>query len=190
MRRHAVIGLVALLVLMLTPVAVSAAPATPSSESHPVVAAPPLFGPPTVVRAKYGLRLRTGPSLVDPVILVLRNGETVYPGGGPVYNQGISWTYVRVIRWGRAYEGFCATAYLASFGGYTPTGESGLKVIAPAGLHLRLGPGTGYRVARTVPYGTILKPTGIYQWNGGIKWTKVGIDGVFLWAAAAYLRPV
>ncbi|MCD6518957.1 MAG: hypothetical protein J7M05_03415 [Anaerolineae bacterium] len=176
--------------MVLLPMLVSAAPPSPGSGSTPVLTAPPTWGAPTRVRAVYGLRLREGPSLAAPVILVLWNGEKVYPGGGPVWNQGISWTYVRVYRWGRYYEGFCASAYLANYGGYSPSGESGLKVIAPIGLRLRSGPGLWYPVWRIVPYGTVLQPTGLTQWSGGLQWTQVAIDGIYLWAASMYLTPV
>jgi|YNPNPStandDraft_1061719.scaffolds.fasta_scaffold06975_1 hypothetical protein len=182
-----VLGLV--LLLAVAPLTVWAA--EPGSEGQPpTTTAVPIPGAPTTVRASSGLRLRQGPSLAEPTILILRNGETVYPMAGPVYNQGIAWSFVRVYRWGYYHDGFCAAAYLANYGGYSPTGEHGLKVIAPNGLRLRYGPGLGYGVARTVPYGTILQPTGITQWAGGIQWTKVAFDGVYLWAASMYLQPV
>lgn len=156
-----------------------------------VQAAPPVPGAPTkVVLAPYGLRLREDPSLAAPVILTLYNGEFVYPLAGPVWNQGISWTFVRVYRWGRYYDGYCASAYLRNYEGYVPTGEHGLMVTAPAGLRLRSGPGPWYATRRIVPYGTILQPTGASQWGGGILWRQVSINGTWLWAASDYLRPV
>lgn len=176
----------------LAPMAAIAAPPTPGAvdTTDPIVTAPPVLGAPTTVRAYTGLRLREGPSLADPVIKILYNGEMVYPAAGPVYNEGISWTYVGVYRGGYYYEGFCASAFLANFGGYTPTGESGLKVTAPWGLRLRSGPGKGYSIKRIVPYGTILQSTGVTQWGSGIQWTQVAIDGIYLWAAGAYLHAV
>ncbi len=156
-----------------------------------VQAAPPIPGAPTrVVLAPYGLRLREDPSLAAPVILTLYNGELVYPLAGPVWNQGISWTFVRVYRWGYYYDGYCASAYLGTYGGYVPTGEHGLMVTAPAGLRLRSGPGLWYPTRRIVPYGAVLQPTGASQWGGGILWKQVSINGVWLWAASTYLRPV
>ena len=193
MKRRRLIYIVATILLTMAlfaaPLSVQAAPPGPESDggAPPAVSAPAISGPPTTVRAPSGLRLREGPSLTDRIILVLRNGETVYPAGGPVQNQGISWTFVRVERWGWTYEGFCASAYLANFTGYSPTGESGVKVVAGAGLRLRSGPGLGYSIRRIVPYGTILQPTGATRWGSGLQWTQVSIDGTYLWAASKYL---
>jgi hypothetical protein len=174
--------------LFIAPLSAQAAPPGPESDEGPppAVSAPAISGPPTTVRAASGLRLREGPSLNDRIILVLKNGETVYPAGGPVWSQGISWTFVRVHRWGWTYEGFCASAYLANYSGYSPTGESGLKVVAGA-LRLRSGPGLGYSIRRIVPYGTILQPTGATRWGSGLKWSQVSINGTYLWAASKYL---
>ncbi|MEA3406745.1 MAG: hypothetical protein U9R48_01525 [Chloroflexota bacterium] len=176
--------------LFVAPLSVQAAPPVPPSgdgDAPPTVAAPPIEGTPTTVRAPYGLRLREGPSLTDRIILVLYNGETVYPSAGPVWNQGISWTFVHVRRWGWTYEGFCASAYLANYSGYSPTGESGVKVVAYGGLRLRSGPGLWYYTRRIVPYGTILQPTGATRWGSGLKWTQVSVNGTYLWAASKYL---
>jgi hypothetical protein len=140
-----------------------------------------------VVGAPHGLRLRQAPNLTAPIVLTLFNDETVSPQGGPTWNQGISWTPIVVTRAGIAYEGYCATAYLGNYGGWTPTGEHGLKVTAPAGLRLRSGPSTAYATQRIVPFGAIVQPTGVTQWGGGISWTKVSVDGVALWGATQYL---
>ncbi|MFO7917919.1 MAG: SH3 domain-containing protein [Anaerolineae bacterium] len=186
-----IVGLV--LVLLMAPLSVQAAPPVPPSgdgDAPPTVAAPPIEGTPTTVRAAYGLRLREGPSLSDRIILVMRNGETVYPAGGPVWRQGIPWIFVRVRRWGYTYEGFCASNYLANYGGGVPSGESGVKVVAGAGLRLRSGPGLGYYTRRIVPYGTVLRPTGATRWGSGLQWTQVSVDGVYLWAASKYLVKV
>jgi hypothetical protein len=153
-------------------------------------AAPVYAGTPTYVMASKGLNLRQDPNLTGRIILGLRNGERVYPMAGPVWAQGISWTFVRVYRGAYHYDGFCATAYLGTYPGYVPTGEHGLKVTAPAGLRLRSGPGTNYAVYRIVPYGTIVQSTGVTQWAGGLQWSKVRIDGVYLWAASMYLQAV
>lgn len=182
-----------LLAVLMAPIAAQAAPPSPGAgaSAPPVVAAPPAYGSaPTTVSAKYGLRLRAGDSVSDPILFVMRNGQTVYPIGGPVWNDGISWTYVGVHRWGQYYEGFCASSYLANYSGYAPTGKSGKKVVAPGGLRLRWGPGTWYSINRVAPYGMILKPTGATQWGSGLSWTQVEIDGLFLWAASMYLVSV
>jgi hypothetical protein len=140
-----------------------------------------------VVGAPHGLRLRQAPNLTAPIVLTLFNGENVSPLGGPTWNQGISWTPIAVTRAGVVYEGYCATAYLGDYGGWTPTGEHGLKVTAPAGLRLRSGPGTAYATQRIVPLGAIVQPTGVTQWGGGLSWTKVTVDGITLWGATQYL---
>jgi len=156
-----------------------------------VHAAPPVPGAPTrVVLAPHGLRLREDPGLCAPIILTLYNGELVYPLAGPVWNQGISWTFVRVHRWGYHYDGYCASAYLGNAGGHIPSGGHGLMVTAQAGLRLRSGPGTWYATRRIVPYGAVLRSTGASQWGGGILWKQVSINGVWLWGASSYLRPV
>ncbi|MHB0856019.1 MAG: SH3 domain-containing protein [Anaerolineae bacterium] len=175
-----------LVLAAVVPMSVAAAPPNP-----PSVAAPPVFGAPTTVNAYGGLRLREGPSLSDPIILVMPNGATVYPAGEPIMNEGLSWTYVRY--YGRVYyyEGFAATAYLGTGGGTVPPPSgSGLKVTAGIGLRLRSGPGLGYAIQRVVPFGTILQPTGATQWADGLQWTQVTYGGLTVWAASMYLQAV
>jgi len=191
MARSLFVALVALAVLAL-PFAVAAAPPVPGG-GEPTsgwVGAPPTLGTPTTVKAKEGLWLREGTYLADPTILCLANGETVYPSAGPIWNQGIEWSWVVVNRGGVSYQGFCASAYLANYGGYAPTSESGMKVVAPWGLRLRLCPGKACKIGRIVPYGTVLSASGATQWAGGIQWTEVAIDGRYMWAATAYLQAV
>ena len=169
-------------VFAVVPWSVLAAPPSPGGASPPgapTVGAPPIPGAPTTVRASSGLRLREGPSLSDPIIRILYNGETVYPSAGPVWNEGISWTFVTVYRWGYTYQGFCASRYLATSGGYVPPSEHGLKVVASA-LRLRSGPGLSYSIRRVVPYGTVLQPTGATQWGSGLQWSQVSVDGVYV----------
>lgn len=151
--------------------------------------APAEAGGSKVVIAQAGLKLRSGPSLSYGVITVLSYGQVVTPIGGPVWGDGISWTYVSVQRGGYWYKGYCATVYLGHGGGYPPVGH-GLKVTAPAGLRLRSGPGTGYAVWRIVPYGTILQPTGAKRWGNGMLWSQVVVGGTYLWGASAYLVAV
>jgi hypothetical protein len=186
-----------IMAMAMLPLGVYAAPPAPTEDTAPAEGtapapqAMPVFGAPTTVRAWYGLRLREGPGLSEPIILVLRNGETVYPAGEPIWAQGIAWQFVRVYRWGLFYDGFAASSYLANYGGYNPpAATSGLKVIAPAGLRLRAGPGLGYATYRIVPYGTVLQPAGQTAWGNGLQWTKVSINGTTLWAATMYLQAV
>lgn len=178
------------LVLLAAPLAVQAAPA-PSVSARSSLMVVAAHGTPThVVRAPLGLRLRTEANLAAPVILSLFNGEKVFVIGDPVFNQGISWSFVRVHRGGVFHEGYAATAYLGVFPGWVPTGETGLKVTAPAGLRLRSGPGLGFSIQRIVPFGTIVQPTGVTQWAGGIQWTQVKFNGVTLWGASNWLAPI
>ena len=191
--------LAAVLLLVVVPLTAYAAPPNPPPQPPqpeqgppPVVQAAPAWGAPATVRSWYGLRLREGPGLAEPIILILRNGETVYPGAGPVWEQGIAWAYVRVYRYGRWYEGFCASNYLANYQGTVPPEDpgGGLKVVAYGGLRLRGGPGLWYRIYRVVPYGTILQPGGATAWGSGLEWTKVLMHGYSYWAASKYLRAV
>jgi hypothetical protein len=180
---------VVVLGLLVAPLTAYAMDAPPSAVATAPVAL--VVGTPThVVRAPLGLRLRTEPNLAAPVILTLQNGEKVRVIGDPVFNQGISWSFVRVKRGHVVHEGYAATAYLAIFPGWVPTGETGLKVTAPAGLRLRSGPGFGFAIKRIVPFGTILQPTGVTKFAHGIEWTEVQFNGVTLWAASKWLTPI
>lgn len=185
-KRILAVVLLAALLLASLPLTAWAAPPVPTAGAD---AAPAIPGAPKIVTAKSGLKLREGPSLSDPVITVLSYGQTVYPAGGPVWGDGISWTFVKVHRGAYWYEGFCATVYLG-LGGGSPPASHGLKVTAPAGLRLRSGPGTGYAIWRIVPYGAMLQPTGAKRWGNGILWSQVVIGGSNLWGASAYLTPV
>ena len=189
---HVVFQVAMLLAFLIAPASVYAAPPTGEAveADAAVVTAPPAVGAPTTVKAGGGLRLREDPGLSAPIIFVLYNGETVYPGGGPVWYDGLSWTFVGVYRGGTYYQGFCASKYLANYGGYEPPSEGGLKVTAWWGLRLRGGPGTWYSIRRVAPYGTILQPTGVTQWGGGLEWAQIVSAGEYLWAARIYLVPV
>jgi uncharacterized protein YgiM (DUF1202 family) len=193
-----VMVLLALLVGSLAlPLAASAAPPVPPSAGEtaapqpPVVSAPPIWGEGTTVVAPAGLRLREGPTLGSRILLILHNGETVYPGAGPVWGSGMSWTYVRVWRWGTWVEGFAATRYLANQGGdTTPPPVGGLKVVTPVGLRVRTGPGLGYGIYTVARQGTVLQPTGTTQWANGYEWAQVFYNGQYLWVAKAFTREV
>jgi Cu/Zn superoxide dismutase len=160
----------------------------PAKVAPPPSTPPPSQFPPTTVTASLGLRLRKSPSLTGAVILTLRPGETVYPLATPVVNQGISWTLLRVFRGGVAFDGYAASAYLGNAPTPPPATTGTLVVTASAGLRLRSGPGLSFAIKRIVPQGTILGATGIDQTADGIVWTKVSINGTFLWAAKQYLR--
>jgi len=175
--------------LLGAPMATLAAPPISGSTDGGLVGAPPDAGAPTTVNAPLGLRLREGPNLTDRILLSLRDKETVYPYGSPVWSQGISWTFCRVYRWGMTYEGFCASAYLGNYGGYVSQGDSGLKVTAGA-LRLRSGAGLAYGIQLIVPYGTVLQDSGATQWADGIQWTRVKLNGSTYWAASSYLTAV
>ena len=189
-------------VLATLPSAVLAAPETPTTPSAETeaeaptegsvdVQAMPIWGAPMTVRAWGGLRLREGPSLSDRVMLVLYNGETVYPGAAPIWADGYSWTFVKVYRYGRWYQGFCANMYLVPGGGTPPPPVvHGLKVTAAAGLRLRYAPGLAYGICCVVPYGTILQGTGNTASASGLQWSEVIYGTRRLWAASMYLVAV
>jgi uncharacterized protein YraI len=186
MRRKVLIMLVTVLALLLAPMAATAATAPSPGEVQPEA----LFEETTAtVHARWGLRLRVGPGLGQPVILVMRYGETVHITGDAVWQDGYSWVPVRYHRWGHTYEGYCASIYLTPAVPVPPPDE-GLRVTAWLGLRLRWGPGTWYGIYTAVPYGTVLEPTGVYEWGGGIEWAQVQYHGHLLWAAAMYLTPV
>lgn len=160
-----------------------------------VLAAPP--GQETmVVYSPLGVNLRSGTTLTSSVILVLRNGETVTVSGDPVWSQGIRWIRTHVVRWGVGYEGYCASAYLANYPGYSEPTDSwtdgvGWKVTATDGLRLRSGPGLLYYVKRIVPYGTILKATDAANVDAdGYRWIELRFNGSTGWAAKLYLQQV
>ena len=148
-------------------------------------AAPPPDGF-RVVNAPAGLRLRSAPSLSGATILILRNGERVQLLSGPIWADGISWSHVQTVRSGHFIDGFSATAFLGS----SPAPAHGLKVVAPAGLRLRSGPGMGFATLAVAPHGTILGSTGVVQWNGGIRWVRVNFGGLLYWAASSWLVEV
>lgn len=170
----------AALALFLAPASLAAPPATTTM----------------VVQAPLGLNLRSAANLAAPVVLVLRNGETVSVAGDPIWYQGIRWTWASVNRWGYTYEGYCASAYLANYPGYNEpidgyTGNKGFKVIAPGGLRLRSGPGLSYYVVRIVPYGTILERTNADAVEAdGYKWIQLKYNGSTAWAAKDFLQKV
>lgn len=174
-----------------TPTAPAEAPSPEASEAPAQVQAAPIWGAPNIVRAWGGLRLRSGPGLSYPITLVLYNGETVYPGAGPFWADGYSWTYVRVYRYGLFYEGFCATTYLVPKSAPVPPPPvHGLKVTAPAGLRLRYGPGLTAGICCAVPYGTILQSTGNTASAHGHVWAEVKYGAYTLWASKTYLVAV
>jgi hypothetical protein len=185
MRRKFLFMIIAVLALLLAPMATMAATAPSSVDASPMALC---AGTTATVRAPAGLRLRTGPGLGRAIILVMGFGETVHITGSPVWRDGISWTPVQFHRWGRTYFGYCASVHLGP-PVHVPPPVSGLRVTAWAGLRLRWGPGLGFGIYAAVPRGTILQPTGTYQWAGGIRWAQVQYQGQFLWAASMYLTP-
>lgn len=151
----------------------------------------------TVVNARLGLRVRSGPSLTEPITFVLYNGQEVRVVGDPVWYQGIRWVELDFDRWdGVHVSGWCASAYLANYPGYEEpqdgyTGEEGYKVTPSIGLRLRSGPGLGYAVQRIVPYGTILERTSTASVSAdGLTWVELDVNGTDLWAASEYLQKV
>ncbi len=151
----------------------------------------------TVVGARLGLRVRSGPSLSDGITFVLYNGNEVKVVGEPTWYQGIRWVEVDFVRWDDVHvSGWVASAYLDNYPGYDEPqdgyeGTAGYKVTSSIGLRLREGPGLGYWVAKIVPYGTVLERTetaGVT--HNGLHWVELDVDGVGYWAASEYLQEV
>jgi uncharacterized protein YraI len=150
-----------------------------------------------VVQARLGLRVRSGPSLVDSISHVLYNGQEVKVVGEPVWNQGIRWVELDFDRWdGVHVSGWCASAYLDNYPSYDEpydgyAGEQGYKVTPSIGLRLRAGPGLEYAVKRIVPYGAVLERTDTAAaWRNGLEWVQLELNGAQLWAAKRYLLQV
>lgn len=149
-----------------------------------------------VVNAPQGLSLRAQPGLGQPLVGVLLNGEQVKLLKKSVWKQGIEWHKVELHRYGYTYVGFCAAAYLTSYGGYPEPVDSwadgeGWKVIAPDGIRLRSGPGITHYAVRIVPYGTILKPTGAATVAAdGYTWRQLKYGGQTVWAAQELLQHI
>lgn len=174
-----VLFVVAVLSLMLAPASVAAPPGATTM----------------VVQSPLGLNVRTGSRLIDPVVIVLRNGETVTVYGEAVWNQGIRWVQVAVSRWGRNYEGWCSSAYLANYPGYDEPTDAftgkGYKVIAPGGVRLRTAPGLKSTVMRIVPYGTILRRGDADPvLADGYTWRQLKFNNQLCWAAGEFLQYV
>jgi uncharacterized protein YraI len=151
----------------------------------------------TVVNARLGLRVRSGPSLTDAITYVAYNGDEMSVVGDPVWNQGIRWVEVDYDVLGDVHvTGWVASAYLDNYPGYDEphdgyTGTEGYKVTAAIGLRLRVGPGLGYRVERIVPYGTVLERTATAgETYNGLHWVELDLAGTELWAASEYLTQV
>jgi hypothetical protein len=176
-----IIVLAALAVILLVPMVGAAAPNGANATTM-------------VVHAPLGLRLRSGTSLAEPVLLFLFNGEKVTVMGEPVWNQGIRWSNVSVTRWGVTTTGWAASAYLKNYPGYDePLGNfengPGCKVVASSGLRLRTGPTVKASIARIVPYGTVLVPTGELPVSAdGWTWQNLFINGNSLWGAREFLE--
>lgn len=151
----------------------------------------------TVTQARLGLRVRSGPSLVDSISHVLYNGQEVRVVGDPVWNQGIRWVELDFTRANGVHvSGWCASAYLSNYPGYDEpydgyAGQAGYKVTSSIGLRLRSGPGLGYAIKRIVPYGTVLERTDTAGATAnGLEWVELDVNGVDLWAAKMYLTQV
>lgn len=185
MSRNLLVLFVTVLALLLAPMAATAATAPSPAEVQPEALSEETTA---TVNAHWGLRLRAGPGLSQPIILVMRFSETVHITGDAVWEDGLSWVPVRYQRWGRTYEGYCASRYLTPPVPVEPP-EDGLRVTAWLGLRLRWGPGTWYGIHTVVPLGTILEPTGVYEWAGGLRWAQVRYHGHLLWAAEMFLTP-
>jgi hypothetical protein len=171
-----------LLMFMALPTSTMAAPPEAAEWTH-------------VVNAWLGLRMRGGPSLTDPIVLVLFNGEDVRVKGDPIWAQGIRWSNLTVERKAGVFEGWVASAYLANYPGFEePAGHfdgEGYKATASIGLRLRAQPGLHTKVLRIVPYGTVLEATETpARFVDGLWWQQLFLDGETVWASKQFLEQV
>ncbi len=149
-----------------------------------------------VVNSPLGLSLRQKAGLGQPLVAVMLNGEKVTLLQKSIWKQGIEWAKVEFSRYGYTYTGFCAAAYLKSYGGYPEPVDSwdegeGWKVMSPDGLRLRSGAGLAHYAVRIVPYGTILKPTAAATVAAdGYTWRQLKYGGAKVWAAQEMLKHV
>ncbi|NLX35071.1 MAG: SH3 domain-containing protein [Chloroflexi bacterium] len=165
-----------------------------------LLAAAPLVsadaGTTMVVNSSLGLSLREKAGLGQPLVAVMLNGETVTLLQKSIWKQGIEWAKVEFSRYGYTYTGFCAAAYLKSYGGYPEPIDSwddgeGWKVTSLGGLRLRSGAGLAHYAVRIVPYGTILKPTNAATVVAdGYTWRQLKYGGAKVWAAQEMLQHV
>jgi hypothetical protein len=173
-------------------------PASGAAVPTPAPQPPPGFGPVAKVRAAFGLRLRQAPSLGAPVLTVLPFRAAVFPGAATAVGDGIAWTQVWAVRGDRALIGWVASEFLARSDASSPDASSPgapppapaitLRVVAPAGLRLRAGPGFTFGVRRVAAPGALLRGTGAERVADGEVWAEVEIGGDRLWAARRWLQ--
>jgi uncharacterized protein YraI len=129
------------------------------------------------------LNLRSGPSMSNPVILVMPAGASVTLTGessgsflGVVYRGTYGW----------AHSGYLDSGNGASNddGGSPPSGNGGGSATVTSGLNLRSSPSTGASIILVMPAGAVVELTGDES-NGFLGVIYNGTRG---WGYAQYLR--
>jgi uncharacterized protein YraI len=118
------------------------------------------------------LNLRSGPSLLDPVL-------TVMPKGATVTLTGQSSNGYRSV----TYQGQAGWAFAAYLGGEAPPTVPTGTAVTTAALNMRSGPSLGDRVITVMPAGAVVTLTGESR-NGFRSVTWSGFSG---WASSDWL---
>jgi SH3-like domain-containing protein len=152
-----------------------------------------------------GARLRDGPSTQAGTMKTLAEGTVVDPVGGPVVNDGLSWTQVRTqtndLGWVadmllQPPPGFAPAeapppaAAASSSSSSLPAG--GTYVIGETdgtGANLRQDPGTGAPVISLLADGTAVEPLDETITVEDRVWRKIRANGREGWVVAVVVRP-
>lgn len=154
-----------------------------------------------------GANLRDEPTLFSNVLLTIPEGGAVILLGDGGYADGLDWTLVSyggTNGWVAA--GFLGGTSAGSGGGSSitttaaaaPSGDAGLsvggnaQVVGTDGYDLRVrdGIGLGAPIFTTVPSNAVVTVVnGPLADETGAVWYGIGYDGLFGWAAGAYLSP-
>jgi SH3-like domain-containing protein len=148
-----------------------------------------------------GARLRDGPSTQAGTMSTLAEGTLVDPVGGPVVNDGLSWTQVRT----RSNDlGWVADMLLAPPPGSAPAAEPPVTTSAaplPAassyvigetdgtGANFRQDPGTSGAVIALLADGTAVEPLDETRTVDDRLWRKVRANGREGWVVSVVVRP-
>lgn len=104
-------------------------------------------------------------------------GATLYKTGDVPNQKG--WVYVQTSSGKR---GVCSRLYLKSANGQSQSVAEKNTLYTNSKVNIRSGPGTSYRVMKTVPKGT---PVEKISQNG--SWVKIKLDGIIRYCHANYL---
>jgi SH3-like domain-containing protein len=176
-----------------------------SAGEGPIIAQPPSPRPPdwkVTGTEGAGARLREGPSLQAETKSTLDDGTVVDPVGGPVVNDGISWSQVRTktgdLGWiadsllqppagsGLAASPPAATqastaAPSTASGSYRIGGTDGL------GVNFREAPGTDAAIIGSLAEGAVVEALEETRTVGDLTWRKIRANGREGWVVTAAL---